>query len=63
MVSDLVVGLWLIAASQVGNQIDKGRDPVTLSLSKDGVVFDRHWSVRHGVEGADIDHGGSCPRL
>ena len=46
----------------VGNQIDRGRDPVTLSLAADGVVFDRHWAVRHGVQGQDIDHGGSCPR-
>lgn len=46
----------------VGNQIDKGRDPVTLSLSQDGRAFDQHWAVRFGVPGADIDHGGSCPR-
>lgn len=35
---------------------------MTLSLSRDGVEFDRHFAVRHGVQGADIDHGGSCPR-
>jgi hypothetical protein len=46
----------------VGNQIDKGRDPVTLSLAKDGVVFDKHWAVRAGIPGATIDKGGSCPR-
>ena len=46
----------------VGNQIDKGRDPVTLSLSANGRDFDKHWSVRHGIAGKDIDHGGSCPR-
>jgi hypothetical protein len=33
----------------VGNQIDKGRDPVTLSVSADGVTFDRHWAVRFGA--------------
>ena len=48
----------------VGNQCsDCGRDPVTLSLSTDGISFDRHFAVRHGVKGADIDHGGSCPRF
>ena len=30
----------------VGNQIDKGRDPLTLSVSGDGIVFDRHWALR-----------------
>jgi hypothetical protein len=33
----------------VGNQIDKGRDPVTISVSADGITFDRHWSVRWGA--------------
>lgn len=33
----------------VGNQIDKGRDPVTLSVSLDGRVYDRHWAVRYGA--------------
>jgi hypothetical protein len=47
----------------VGNQIDKGRDPVTLSIAKDGIRFDEHFAVRYGVKGADIDHGGSCPRF
>eukprot|EP01043_Picozoa_sp_COSAG02_P032866 COSAG02_NODE_2214_length_9489_cov_8.438978_2_plen_132_part_00 len=47
----------------MGNQIDKGRDPVTLSIAKDGVQFDEHFAVRYGVKGADIDHGGSCPRF
>jgi len=46
----------------VGNQIDKGRDPVTLSIAKDGVAFDTHWAVRAGVPEAVIDKGGSCPR-
>eukprot|EP00040_Diaphanoeca_grandis_P007239 m.40167 g.40167 ORF g.40167 m.40167 type:complete len:572 (-) comp18405_c0_seq1:41-1756(-) len=47
----------------VGNQIDKGRDPVTLSLSADGRVFDRHWAVRASKPGETIDGGGSCPRF
>ena len=29
----------------VGNQIDRGRDPVTLNLAKDGVHFDTHFAV------------------
>lgn len=33
----------------VGNQIDKGRDPVTIAVSRDGRVFDRHWAVRYGA--------------
>ena len=33
----------------VGNQIDKGRDPVTLSLARDGLVWDRQWAVRYGA--------------
>ena len=33
----------------VGNQIAEGRDPVTLSLSKDGINFDRAFSVRYGA--------------
>jgi hypothetical protein len=28
-----------------------------------GVHFNRHLSVRHGIAGMDIDHGGSCPRF
>lgn len=51
------VGVYL-----VGNQIEKGRDPVTLSVSKDGVTFDRHWSVRYTNQSASIEEGGSCPR-
>lgn len=47
----------------VGNQIDSGRDPVTLNIATDGVRFDTHFAVRYGVKGADIDHGGSCPRF
>lgn len=33
----------------VGNQNDDGRDPVTLSISKDGRDFARHWAVRTGA--------------
>jgi hypothetical protein len=33
----------------VGNQIDSGRDPVTLSISKDGLHFDHHWAVNYGA--------------
>ena len=43
------------------NQIDKGRDPVTLSLSADGVAWDRHWAVRYDGRGLPISQGGSCP--
>jgi len=57
-VSATVRGIYM-----VGNQIDKGRDPVTLSLSEDGIQFDKHWAVRHGIKGKDIDQGGSCPRF
>ena len=57
-------GLPATGVYLVGNQCsDCGRDPVTLSLSADGISFDRHFAVRHGVKGADIDHGGSCPRF
>ena len=30
----------------VGNQITKGRDPVTLAVARDGLTFDQHWAVR-----------------
>ena len=34
----------------VGNQIDGGkRDPVTLSVSKDGLNWNEHWAVRYGA--------------
>ena len=33
----------------VGNQIAEGRDPVTLSVSKDGIHFNRAFSVRFGA--------------
>ena len=33
----------------VGNQIAEGRDPVTISLSTDGINFDRAFSVRYGA--------------
>lgn len=36
---------------------------MTLNLAADGVHFDRHFAVRHGIAGMDIDHGGSCPRF
>ena len=43
------------------NQIDKGRDLVTISLSADGVAWDRHWAVRYDGRGLPISQGGSCP--
>ena len=33
----------------VGNQISKGRDPVTLAVARDGLLFDRQWAVRAGA--------------
>lgn len=33
----------------VGNQIESGRDPVTLSIARDGLSFDRAFSVRAGA--------------
>ena len=33
----------------VGNQITKSRDPVTLSISRDGLDFSDHWAVRYGA--------------
>jgi hypothetical protein len=33
----------------VGNQIDSGRDPVTLSLARDGLQWDVQWAVRYGA--------------
>ena len=33
----------------VGNQIAKGRDPVTLAIARDGLLFTQHWSVRSGA--------------
>lgn len=29
----------------VGNQIESGRDPVTLAIARDGLHFDDHWAV------------------
>ena len=55
--------VWSGPASPKGPAKTAGsRDPVTLSLSKDGIHWDTHFSVRHGVLGANIDNGGSCPR-
>ena len=46
----------------VGNQINKGRDPVTLSLSKDGIHFDRAFSIRYGAPKVVKYPGlGKCP--
>ena len=33
----------------VGNQIDSGRDPVTLSIARDGLHFNDHWAVNYGA--------------
>ena len=33
----------------VGNQVANGRDPVTISISRDGINFDRSFSVRYGA--------------
>ena len=33
----------------VGNQIKSGRDPVTLSIARDGLHFDDHWAVNFGA--------------
>lgn len=33
----------------VGNQIHEGRDPVTLSVARDGLQFNDHWAVRYGA--------------
>ena len=33
----------------VGNQIDSGRDPVTLAIARDGLHFDEQWAVRWGA--------------
>ena len=49
----------------VGNQIESGRDPVTLALSRDGITFDRHFAIRYTSDGkqkATITNGGACPR-
>jgi hypothetical protein len=44
------------------NQIDKGRDPVTLSLSADGVAWGRHWAVHYDGRGLPISHGDAVAR-
>ena len=33
----------------VGNQIDRGRDPVTIATSHDGLTWDNAWAVRYGA--------------
>ena len=33
----------------VGNQILAGRDPVTLAVARDGILFDQQWAVRAGA--------------
>ena len=53
----------------VGNQVAKGRDPVTLAVAKDGLVFDQHWAVRAGAppvkypghaKGPGFQYPGAC---
>jgi hypothetical protein len=42
-------GMGAYTHYMVGNQIDSGRDPVTLSLARGGLVWDSHWAVRYGA--------------
>jgi hypothetical protein len=53
----------------VGNQVVKGRDPVTLAVAKDGLIFDQHWAVRAGAppvkypghaKGPGFQYPGAC---
>jgi hypothetical protein len=43
----------------VGNQISRGRDPLTLSISKDGLNFNEVYALRHcganSTDGTDVD--------